>query len=380
MNDRPGIRSSGLRIAFLVHGSAGSVEAIRARELAAALPPTDTFVLHREGSRFETARAWRATLRTRRPDLAYVLNTALPGALLAPWLTRIHGIPYILDTGDAVYEMARDSGIEPRWRLPLLRLVEQIALRNARSIVVRGSRHQEYLRASGLPRVQLIRDGYLDPGAITPASVEALRTRFSLPRDRLVVGVLGSTVFSPRLRICYGWDLLEALGRLRDLPVHGLVIGDGDGLPWLREQAHRHQVTDRVTFAGRVPYADVQPSLRLFDFALSTQTNNLAGRVRTTGKLPEYMAAGRFVLASRVGDAERLLPEPMLVPFEGTLDTAYPTRLADRLREVHQRPDRESLAASLPERARAHCSYPVLRGQFLELLRFLPGLPSRPTA
>jgi glycosyltransferase involved in cell wall biosynthesis len=190
--------------------------------------------------------------------------------------------------------------------------------------------------------------------------------------------VLGSLVYSPRLQICYGWDLIGALTRLRDQPIHGLVIGDGNGLPWLRAQASEAGVLDRITFAGRIPYAEVQPALRLFDFALSTQTNNLAGQVRTTGKLPEYMAAGRFVLASRVGDAEVLLPEPMLVDFHGTVDRAYPERLAERMRRVQADPGLQRLAGTLPELARQHCSYPVLRRRFHEVVEKLhPSDPSR---
>jgi hypothetical protein len=49
------------------------------------------------------------------------------------------------------------------------------------------------------------------------------------------------------------------------------------------------------------------------DICLSTQTNDVVGWVRTTGKLPLYLAAGRYVLASRVGEAARVLPEEMLV-------------------------------------------------------------------
>jgi hypothetical protein len=63
--------------------------------------------------------------------------------------------------------------------------------------------------------------------------------------------------------------------------------------------------------------------------------------VRTTGKLVQYMAAGRFILASRVGAAATLLPEPMLVDYHGPWDEGYFARLAER---VDALPDRQSLA------------------------------------
>lgn len=374
---RPGNRPPAPRIAFLVHGGPGSVEAVRAREFAASLPPGSAEILLREGPKLALGLRWTRRLAELAPDAVYVLNTALPGAVVAPWSRRVRRLPYVLDTGDAVYEMARDSGVEPRWRLPFLRAVEQLAQRHADTVVVRGSRHQAHLREQGFPRVELIRDGYVDPGPVPPQSVADLRRRLGLPEAAFVVGVLGSTVFSPRLRICYGWDLIGALARLRDLPVHGLVIGDGNGLPWLKEQAAAAGVAERMTFAGRIPYTDVQPALRLFDIALSTQTNNLAGQVRTTGKLPEYMAAGRFVLASRVGDAEVLLPEPMLVDFHGTVDAAYPERLAGRIRGIMANPTQLRLADTLPARARETCGYPILRERFRSLAeRFNPSRSS----
>jgi glycosyltransferase involved in cell wall biosynthesis len=73
-----------------------------------------------------------------------------------------------------------------------------------------------------------------------------------------------------------------------------------------------------VEFAGRVPYAELPGWLHRMDICLSMQTNDVVGWVRTTGKLPLYLAAGRFVLASRVGEAARVLPEEMLVDGEDT--------------------------------------------------------------
>lgn len=359
------------RLAVLVHGGPGSVEAIRARNLTAGLPPGSVTILHRDGPWPRVARTWSRRLRELRPDLVYVINTALPGAMLAPWLGRRLGFRYVLDTGDVVHEMARASGVEPAWRLPLLRVAENLAQRAAAAVVVRGSRHRDHLRSLGIRRVELIRDGYVDAGPVSSEAVAALRAKLGLRSDRFIAGVLGSLVLSPKLQICYGWDLVGALARLPNTPIDGLVVGDGNGLEWLRERAREAGVLDRLTFAGRVPYAEVQPALRLFDVALSTQTNNLPGQVRTTGKLPEYMAAGRFVLASRVGDATLLLPEPMLVDYSGTVDQDYPGRLAERLREVHARPELRRLADDLPERARRLCSYPVLQPQFEALVRSL---------
>jgi hypothetical protein len=82
--------------------------------------------------------------------------------------------------------------------------------------------------------------------------------------------------------------------------------------------------------------------------------------VRTTGKLPLYLACGKYILASRVGEAARVLPEEMLVPYEGTVDRTYPTRLATRIRALDG--ERGRLAAGLQGVAIAgrHFDYDML--------------------
>lgn len=354
-------------VVALVHGSPASVEAMRIRGLSREMKPGSIHCLYREGSRGGTARRWHAEVCRHRPDLLYICNTAIPGVPLAlSWKFRTR-LPYILDTGDTIYEMARRSGIGAGLRLPLLWLVEKLAERHASAIVVRGTRHREYLLARGRPRVVLIRDGYAEQGSVTPNAVERLRQSLGLD-GRFVVGLMGSLVYSPRLKICYGWDLVEALVHLRDLPIEALVIGDGDGRPWLEAKAQTAGVRNRIHFCGRIPYPDVPVYLRLLDVALSTQTNNLPGQVRTTGKLPEYMASGRFILASRVGEAALTLPDLMLLEYTGEVDPNYPRRLADRIRLVHSRPELLDLRHSLPSRAQQLCSYEVLGNVWRDLI------------
>ena len=351
------------RIAFLVHGGPDSIEAVRARGLSQNHPADKVHFLWRETARLATARAWHRQIKALSPDLLYVINTALPGAPLACWWQRWHGLPFVLDTGDVIYEMARHAGTSAAWKLPLLRWVESRAQRRAHTIVVRGTRHQEYLRANGHASVALIRDGYSPAKEIDAAKIQTLRTRLGL-ENKFVVGVLGSLVFSPRLEICYGWDLIQALAELRDTPLHGLIIGDGHGRAWLEAQARRLGVADRVTFCGRIPHAEVPAYLRLLDVALSTQTNNLPGQVRTTGKLAEYLAAERFILASRVGEAALLLPDSMLLDYVGTVDAEYPRKLAARLRQLWQNPVELEARHALRDVAEKNCAYAVLAKQF----------------
>lgn len=354
------------RVAILVHGSASSAAGVRAHGLTISYPPDRILVLPREGSRVRAAREWHRSIRTFAPDVLYVINTAMPGAPLACWWRARTGLPFVLDTGDVIYEMARRS--DPGWRLPLLWAVERLAEAWAEIIVTRGTRHREYLQGRGLSRVEIIRDGHSPVTEVDPSAVEQLRRRWGL-EGAFVVGLMGSLNYSPRLQICYGWDLVQAIAQLPGTGVKGLVIGDGDGMPWLQEEARRLGVADRIVFVGRVPYDQVPLYLRLLDVALSTQTNNLPGQVRTTGKLPEYMAAGRFIVATRVGEAALLLPDVMLLDYDGEVDARYPARLAAHVRRLLEHRDLLETRLALPALARSLCSYEVLSAHFTQVVQ-----------
>lgn len=357
---------------FLCHGAEGSPPVDRARAIAAHLDrELEVTVVPRRGSRAASLTAFGRALAARRPDVAYVVDVSPPGVLAALAARRALGARVVVDTGDAIHALATASAMRGRVGLALTWATEELALRGADHVVTRGSYHAELLRARGV-RATAIPDG-VEVDAFAPRAVPELRARLA-PGAELVVGVLGSLVLNRRTGVCYGWDLLEALAALPDLAVRGLIIGDGDGLPSLRRRARELGVEGRVTFVGRMPLLDLAPYVCVMDVALSTQSNDLAGQVRTTGKLPLYLAAGRFVLASRVGEAARVLDEAQLLDHEGALDPRYPARLAGRLRELAGRSD---LLAAARERnvalARERFSYDVVAAQVRSVIRDTVG-------
>jgi len=121
-------------------------------------------------------------------------------------------------------------------------------------------------------------------------------------------------------------------------------------------------------FLGRLPYETLPEHLALLDICLSTQTNDAAGQVRTTGKLPLYLASGRFVLSTEVGEAARVLPPDMLLPYDGTKDSSYPARLSARVESLLTEPDKFHQVERSVAIAKAHFDYDVLSGRLRELL------------
>ncbi|WP_435022611.1 glycosyltransferase (plasmid) [Tundrisphaera sp. TA3] len=316
-------------VAFLVPGGPASAMAERAGAFADRLSgEIDPRLVFAEGRRASAALAMLRRLEGLRPRLCYVLDIAAAGVAAAGMYRAATGTPMVVDTGDAVVELGRALGRGPVGMLAT-RGLEAFALRAAARVVVRGRHHRDLLARAGIP-AEFVPDGVaVDQFAPGPDAGPR-------PAGRpLTIGLVGSCVWSPVRRNCYGWDLIELVrilrDRLPDLPVRGILIGDGSGVDVLKRRCEEYGLGGRIQFAGRVPYEELPACLRRIDICLSTQTNDAIGMVRTTGKLPLYLAAGRFVLASRVGEAARVLPPEMLVEYRGSSDPDYPGRLAERV-------------------------------------------------
>ncbi len=341
------------RVAFVVNGGPASAMGERAAAFASRLAGRFDcrFVFRPDrGARALGGMVWE--LSALRPAVCYVLDLAAAGVVAAGVVKHALGTPFVLDTGDAVVELGRVLG-RGVVGMTATRAVEAYALRAASAVVVRGSLHRELLRRRGV-NATFIPDG-VSVDRFAPATPPLKTTR------PLTIGVVGSSVWVSSRQSCYGLELVELLGALKGrFPVRGVMIGDGSGIDILKRRAAEAGVSDLIEFAGRVSYSDLPARLREIDIALSTQSNDVIGNVRTTGKLPLYLAAGRFVLASRVGEAARILPPPMLVEFRGETDPEYPTRLAERVVELVQRGTDFSHRPECVAMARRHFEYDSL--------------------
>jgi len=319
-------------IAFIVNGDQQSAMAYRARALAGHLRERyDIQLAYREGNKILALLRFAKSLRRVKPQVTYVFDISYSG-VLAAWLHRLFMRNLlVIETGDVIYELMRSTGNRTRVGLLLTRWLEDFSLCIADRIVVRGRYHQQWLKQRGLG-ADVIQDG-VDTEQFTPQSANELRREHGL-NGTLTVGLVGSSIWSEKLGMCYGWEVIEMLRLLPGAPVKGIIIGDGSGIPHLKARCREFGIEDRVLFLGHVPYQQLPRYLNMIDVCLSTQTNDLVGQVRTSGKLPLYLATGRYVLASDVGEAAVVLEPEMLVPYEGVKDREYPRKLAERVQGI----------------------------------------------
>jgi glycosyltransferase involved in cell wall biosynthesis len=356
-------------IAFLVNGQPAGAMGIRARSFEQRLRDEfDVRLAYRAANKVLSIWKFFRFLVRLRPQVCYIFDMSFSGVLAAGVYRLISRCRTVVDTGDAIYELSKSTGNRGALGLWLTRLLERYAFAISDRVVVRSHPHQELLARKGI-LASVVPDG-VDTRQFFPSDEAQLARELGL-QGCTVIGLVGSLVWSPRWQMSYGSDLIEVIDRLRDLPVKGLIVGDGSGMPELKKQSGARGLEHRILFVGRLPYDQLPRYLNIMDICLSTQTNDVAGQVRTTGKLPLYLACGRFVLASEVGEAARVLPPDMLAPYHGTKDDQYGARLADRIRSLLEHPASLHQRAGMLAIANEHFEYGVLAARVRDTLRGL---------
>lgn len=358
-------------MAVLVGGTPGGIMDVRAHGLTDSVSSEyDVTILPHKPNVSNFRDLWRLTLQLFRfrADCTYVLNTGSIG-LPALFARILRGTPMLVDTGDLAFRFVSVLGHGSRLRRIWQGVAEALLLRTARIIVVRGSFHKRLLEDRGFRRVVHIPDG-VDARHSRAVNVDDDRRRRGWA-DLLTVGYLGNLSWSSIHDWGSGRELVELLALMRDEPIHGVIIGDGPGRAKLEELANQVGVRERITFLGHIAYDRLPEHLSLIDICLLTQIDDPSWEVRTTGKFPEYLACGRFVLATQIGDAKYVLPADQILPYRGIRDDGYPERLASALRSLLADAPNSLLKAREegPALVRRVYDYRVLSQEWSEVIR-----------
>jgi len=351
---------SNLKLLFFINGSKTSAAGIRAETFAAKLPANwEIQFNYRPTPKWKGILPFIQSALSFQPHLIYVMDTAYTGVLAGFIAKKLIGCKLVVDTGDVAFDLAKSVGTYSKKQLVLIQWIEQLAVTQSDCLVVRGSYHKQWLANQGIQNVEFIPDG-IDFQSVQLVDSTLLRQQLGL-ENCLVVGVVGTMAWSKQHQMCYGWDIVEALAFLRDSPVRALLVGDGDGRTILEQRAEYLGVSDRITFVGKIPYEKLSHYLVAMDVCVSTQSNDLVGMVRTTGKLPLYLAYGKYVIATDVGEASRVLPNVgCLLPYIGVRDDQHPARLATHLRTLLNEPLRLQVDEMAKQVAKKNFDYDLL--------------------
>jgi glycosyltransferase involved in cell wall biosynthesis len=255
------------------------------------------------------------TARRIRPHAIYQRHTTFncSGALLS----RVLRLPLVLEFNSSELWKGRYWG-----GLHLARaaaVVERINLRAADRVVVVSRVLGEYVLSTGVPGEKiLVNSNAVDPNRFRP-DVDGTGVRQRLGLDSsLVVG------FSGTFGKWHGIPALaESIPRVCEArpDVRWLLIGDGPLRRLVDDAVRVHGLADRVRLPGLVPHADMPAYLAACDVLVSPHGRQADGGefFGSPTKLFEYMAAGRPIVASAVGQIAEVLQHEqsaLLVPPE----------------------------------------------------------------
>lgn len=247
--------------------------------------------------------AWRSALRFR-PQAIYQRHTAfnIAGAVLS----RALHVPLVLEYNSSEIWKGRYWGGLRLERAA--KLVERINLESAARVIVVSRVLRDELVASGVSADRIV----VNPNGVDPTIFRAdvagieLRQRLGL-ESNVVVG------FSGTFGAWHGIPTLAAAVPLvlsARPNVRWLLIGDGP-LRALVDRAAEEDSDGRVLRTGMVPHAEMPTYLAACDVLVSPHGRQADGGefFGSPTKLYEYMAAGRPIVASRIGQIAEVLED-----------------------------------------------------------------------
>lgn len=229
-----------------------------------------------------------------RPDLIYERYS--PFALAGVLTAERAGVPHILEVNAP---LAWEGVRYRKQALPeaSAALERAVLVRAARIVTVSAELAEILASTFGIPEAKI---------DVVPNGVDA--ELFEVQGETLREGLEGRIVigFVGGLRPWHGVELLAAAFRelATDPRLHLLVVGDGPEAQ--RIEALKRELPSRVTWVGAVPHRQVPAWVRAIDIAVAPYPA-LEKFYYSPLKVLEYMAAGRAVVASEVGQLRDLI-------------------------------------------------------------------------
>ena len=126
-----------------------------------------------------------------------------------------------------------------------------------------------------------------------------------------------------------------------------VVVGGGDRLDRAKSHAAELDLGDRIRFTDEVPHADVPGYVAAADVVVACFEDNEQSRCKSPLKVAEYLASGKPIVASRVGEVPVMMQDAGLLVEPGS----HGAISESILRLLDDRDLREDLSRKARERA-----------------------------
>ena len=282
-------------VAWFATKGSGTNDARRMEMLLEDVPDRVEWPFDKRG-KLSSFRVLLHRIRTERPTLLIMEGTGIAGGLACLLGRILWQVPYLVSSGDAVGPFMRTH--RPLLGLPF-EVYERLLCRLSSGFIGWTPYLCGRALTFGAPRA-VTAPGWVLPAANPNAPTrQAMRERWGIPQDHLVVGIVGSLEWNSHRGYSYGWDLVQAIHRLKRTDVSVLIIGEGSGLARLRHAAGS-LLGVRIFLPGAIPASEVLPALAAMDVASLPQSMDGVGMFRYTTKLCEYALARLPVITNQI--------------------------------------------------------------------------------
>lgn len=302
------------KVLFLINYPKGYVLSARAMYFAKALGRDFKYqLIYRNNSWTKNFFKNIKAIHNFKPSLIYTMegfSTEIPAYLYSLFFN----IPYIIDRANTAEDHFREIGSS----LILIKLItffERKLLKNAKAIICRGKNQTLVFRARFYNKNIYHCSEGTDLDKWYPKKSLSLKKKYN-SSNSLTFGTIGNATWNINDHF-FGRETVEILRLLPNLNIKGIILPSATSnitaLKELESLAKKYNVFDKLLIIKNIPREKVSNYLGIIDVCISTQLKTLSGEMRTTAKLPDYMACGKYILCNDIGDACFYLPSEMLV-------------------------------------------------------------------
>lgn len=244
-----------------------------------------------------------------KPDIIHAHSPVL-NALPSLQVGRKFGIPVVYEIRAFWEDAAVDHGTsrEGSLRYRVTRALESFAIKRADAVttICEGLKNDILARGVSAEKVTVIPNAVNIKNFSVGASPDIQLAQDLGLDDKQILGFIGSYYAYEGLNI-----LLDSLPRIlaKKKNVRVLLVGGGPQEDALKVQAAQLNITDKVTFIGRVPHDQVQRYYNLIDVLVYPRLKMRLTDLVTPLKPLEAMAQGRLLAASDVGGHRELIQD-----------------------------------------------------------------------
>lgn len=217
--------------------------------------------------------------------------------------------------------------------------------------------------AMGISGNQVI---YLPGGApvdrLQPLDIKSCKERFGFANESVIFGYMGSWLTEELI------PFIDAFARLPEVPSKKMLVM-GNSSQQLRDYVFSTGLEEQVVITGFIDESEINQYLCACDALLIPMIDNLYNRSRWPNKIGDYMACGRPVIASNVGEIPSVFSMANIgYLVDGTTESVYSAMMDVALSGAEKQ---QALGSNARRNAEENFSWDALSHRLLAFYRTL---------